>query len=238
MDNPRSNESEAWLLAIDSSSEQAGLALFDGVKVLEQSWPAGRNQTVGLLAEIDHLLTLAGITVKDLTCLAVATGPGTFNGLRVAMGLAKGLVLALDLPILGIPTLDAAALPFRATGRSTVAVLAAGRTRVVWSIYQPADKGEAWSEQTPPQNGTITDLCHRLSALTVPYLLTGELSIDQEVQVANLTKIHLLPRALRTRRPAAFAQLAWDRYQRGESDDPVTLEPVYLHATSQQGSVE
>jgi tRNA threonylcarbamoyladenosine biosynthesis protein TsaB len=238
VEHPQTSEGGPWLLALDTSTEQAGIALFDGVSVFEQSWAARRNQTVSLLVEIDHLLTLAGLTVKNLARLAVATGPGTFNGLRVAMGIAKGLVLALDVPLIGVPTLDTAALPFRATGLATVAILAAGRNRLVWSIYHPADGAEEWIAQTPPQNGAIADLCRVLATQPGPLLLTGELSVDQEAQIADLAGIHLLPRSLRGRRPAALAQLAWERFQRGESDNPATLEPVYLHAPARPVPME
>ena len=84
------------LLAIDTSTLAAGLALYrDGAPLAELQWPAGRAQTTAVLHEIDRLLGLAGLTVADLAAVAVATGPGSFNGLRVGLSTAKGLVFAL-----------------------------------------------------------------------------------------------------------------------------------------------
>lgn len=74
---------EQLLLAIDTSSEVAGLALYDGQWVSELSWHAGRNQTASLLGEIRHILRLNQRDVRDLRAVAVAIGPGSFNGLRV-----------------------------------------------------------------------------------------------------------------------------------------------------------
>ena len=93
-----------WLLAIDTSTEIAGLALDDGDRRFELAWHAGRDQTVSVLAEIDHLLGLAGIEPSQLAAIAVATGPGMFNGLRVGMGVAKGLVIGLDVALIGVST--------------------------------------------------------------------------------------------------------------------------------------
>lgn len=211
------------LLAIDTATEQAGLALFDGARTAELSWPAGRTQTTSLLPAIHHLLGLNGVAADDLAALAVATGPGTFNGLRVGLAVAKGLVLALGLPLLGVPTLAAAALPF-AGDRPVVAVVAAGRGRLVWAEY----RGTAadWRLAAPPRNGTIVELTAHLADSAA--LVTGELAPEQEILVAALAGPSLVPPALRARRPAAIAELAWRRWLAGERDDPAALEPTYL----------
>src|SRR5829696_6674247 len=76
-----------WLLAIDSSSESASVALSDGRRVAEVTWHAGRDQTATLLSEIDRLFSLMQIQPAHLGAVAVATGPGMFNGLRVGMSI-------------------------------------------------------------------------------------------------------------------------------------------------------
>src|SRR5215210_4830202 len=113
--DPDRDKTGSVLLAFDSSTEQAGVALFDGVRRAEVAWDAGRTQTTSLLGQVHHLLGLLSLTVGDLGAIAVATGPGTFNGLRVGVSLAKGLAIALEIPILGVPTLAAGALPFAQT---------------------------------------------------------------------------------------------------------------------------
>jgi tRNA threonylcarbamoyladenosine biosynthesis protein TsaB len=123
------------LLALDTSTQTAGVALYaDDTLLAEVSWPAGRAQTTALLGEIDRLLCLGGLRPPDLGAVAVATGPGSFNGLRVGLATAKGLAFALDLPLLGVPTLDAAAYPHGGHGRPVRAVIAAGRGRFVSAL--------------------------------------------------------------------------------------------------------
>lgn len=212
------------LLAIDSSTEWAGLALFDGARAAELAWHAGRTQTAVVLAQIDRLLALHGCVAGDLGAIAVATGPGTFNGLRVGIGVAKGLVLGLGVPLLGVPTLAAAALPHADAGRPVVPIVAAGRGRLVWAVY--ADGPEGWGAIEAPRNGTVDDLVDRLRA--GGGLVTGELSAEQEAGVAALPGVTLVPRPLRLRRPGAVAALAWGRHRAGDADDAASLEPVYL----------
>ena len=218
------------LLAVDSSTEQAGVALFDGQRLAEVVWAAGRTQTATLLGQIDHLLGLAGATIEEVGAIAVATGPGTFSGLRVGMGVAKGLILATGVALLGVPTLDAAALPFAAVaidGPPVVAVLAAGRGRLVWASY--ASSGDGLVRLRPPRNGAPADLAAELVEIPRGALVTGELTSAQEELLAAVPGVRLPPRPLRVRRPGALAALAWSRFLADESDDAAALEPVYLH---------
>ncbi len=220
-------EDRSWLLAIDSSTEQAGIALTDGVRCAEQTWDAGRAQTTALLAEVDHLLGLVGIDLGEVRGIAVATGPGTFNGLRVGVSVAKGLVLGLGVPLLGVPTLDAAALPFVTMGQPVVAVVSAGRGRLVWAPYGVQSGG--WRQTAPPRNGLVTELAADLVGRTTRSIVTGELNPGQEDVLGAIPGVSLPARILRLRRPAAVAELAWARFRSGDADDPVVLEPTYLH---------
>ena len=217
------------LLAIDTSTLAAGLALYrDGAPLAELQWPAGRAQTTAVLHEIDRLLGLAGLTVADLAAVAVATGPGSFNGLRVGLSTAKGLVFALGLPLLGVPTLDATAYPHAAGGRPVRAVLAAGRGRLVSALYR-------WGEGAPRRAGDYANTsADGLAALIVePTLVCGEIDAPLAGRLAALASAaQLPPPALRGRRAACLAELAWARLRRGEADDPAELEPVYLHPAS------
>lgn len=222
-----------WVLAIDTSTERAGIALTDGVGCAETAWDGRRRQTVTLLATIDHLLGLTDLTVADLAAVAVATGPGTFNGLRVGVSTAKGLVLALDVPLLGVPTLDATALPFAAAGRPTIAVAAAGRGRLVWAAYAVADG--RWGRRSAPRNGRPSELTGDAAALGAETIVAGELTDEQATEV-GAAGVQVPPSVLRGRRPAAVAALAWDRFAAGEADDPVALEPFYLHGTAERAA--
>lgn len=207
------------ILALDTSTEWAGIALDIGKHVRSRVWQAGRTQTTSVLPAIDEMCREAGIAPSDLSAVAVATGPGTFTGLRVGMSIAKGIVLAGGTPIVGIPTLEITAAAV-SDAMDLVAVLPAGRGRVVWQRFGPKQDGS-------PRNTTLDELIDMLRE-TPEALLAGELA---EAQRARVEAAHARVR-WEPRDPAVLVQLARERLARGETDDPVTLEPTYLHGVT------
>src|SRR5258705_6096410 len=102
------------LLAVDTSTAQVGIAIYDGSQVIsEYAWRSSQRHTVELAPAIFESLKRCGLTMDDIHVLGVALGPGSFTSLRVGLSLAKGLALSRHLPLIGIPTLDilAAAQP-------------------------------------------------------------------------------------------------------------------------------
>ena len=212
-----------WLLAIDTSTEQAGIALTDGTRTAETSWWAGRDQTVSVLPQIDRLIDLAGIKPGAVAAVAVATGPGMFNGLRVGMSIAKGWRLGSDADLIGVSTLAIAAEPCRGLGLPVIAVVAAGRGRLVWWI----EGGDA-----PPVNGTVQELAEVCRELRSGGIVTGDLTTDQVDIVSGVPGVLVPPPPARLRRPGVLAALGWRRFAANDTDDPVALAPVYVHSAS------
>ncbi|MFM9105504.1 MAG: tRNA (adenosine(37)-N6)-threonylcarbamoyltransferase complex dimerization subunit type 1 TsaB [Chloroflexota bacterium] len=213
------------ILSIDTSTEQAGIAIWHEERVGSLSWHAGRSHTVRLLDQVHRLLDLAGLEPGGLSAVAVAMGPGAFTGLRVGMSAAKGLCLALDLPVVGVSTLAAAAAGALCPGRPAVAAVAAGRGRLCWAAYERDGAGLP-REVSAPVNATPAELAAAIAAMPVPPIVTGELG-DAEGLIAGTGAV-VVPAALRPRRPEAMLAIALPRIAAGETDDPVTLEPVYL----------
>ena len=213
------------LLGIDTSSSQGGIALYDGQTLSTRSWPSDRSHTTTLLAEINQLLDRAEISVRDLAAVAIATGPGAFTGLRVGFGVAKGFHLATGVPLIGIPTLEAAALAFASCGTPIVAVVGGGRGRVVWAWYEASTQG--LRQARTPRNGTVGELIDELNG-SGPVLVTGEIAHDQTGLIDEIDGVSVPPVALRLRQPAALAELAWRRWQARDVDQAGALEPVYL----------
>jgi tRNA threonylcarbamoyladenosine biosynthesis protein TsaB len=155
-----------------------------------------------------------------------------FNGLRVGMSVAKGFVLGLDIPLIGVATLDVTAHPYGGLGMPVLAVVAAGRGRLVWAEYRTGLSG--FHQSVPPCNGTIEELAAHARRLG-GCLVTGELTPDQETVVQAQPGVSVPPASGRLRRASALAELAWRRFQQGDLDDAVELEPVYVHAARQSG---
>jgi tRNA threonylcarbamoyladenosine biosynthesis protein TsaB len=215
------------LLAIDTSTRNVGIALYDGIQVLsEMVWASHDYHTVELAPAINEILSRAGFTVKDLKLCAVATGPGSFTGLRIGMAVAKGLALSGHLPLIGIPTLDIVAESQPITpGIALVAVLQAGRQRLAVGWYSTSD-GQ-WQLNPPIQ---IMDAQELSRLIHEPTLVCGELNEEQQHTLARKYKnVILISPAHSVRRPALLAELAWKRWLAGEVDDPATLSPSYLN---------
>jgi tRNA threonylcarbamoyladenosine biosynthesis protein TsaB len=221
------------ILAIDTSTEMASIALYrpsHGV-LFEQSWLSGREQTTQLMPNVQRAMSLVGTAPRDLTGIAVATGPGSFSGVRIGISAAKSIAYALEIPIWGVPSLDALAYQQVAvTAAQVCAVLSMGRGRLAWAIYRT--KGTRWQRLTPYGNSTAAELAEQVSGMesNVANLFCGEIS-PETAAVLNerLGKdAAIAPAASGVRRAAYLAELALQRANRGEADDPATLQAIYL----------
>ena len=95
------------LLALDTSTEWASVALYDGRDVLaEETWHAQRRHADELFPTIERLLARTRITLASIDKVAVATGPGSFTGLRIAIAAAQGLARGAGAAMVGISPRD------------------------------------------------------------------------------------------------------------------------------------
>jgi tRNA threonylcarbamoyladenosine biosynthesis protein TsaB len=216
------------LLAIDTSTRRVGLAIYDGAQVISEStWQSQNHHTIEVAPALETLLEHSNVSPNDLRAIGVALGPGSFTSLRIGLGLAKGMALALHIPLIGIPTLDitAAAVPLR--DAVLAAVLQAGRTRLAVGWYHNPS-GDRWESQAPgPQVMRIEELAAQIRR---PTLICGELSAEERQLLHRKRKNAILSSpAASLRRPAYLAELAWARWQAGQVDDVVSLSPFYLH---------
>lgn len=217
------------LLALDTSTKLAGVALYDGERglIAEYNWHSANRHTVELMPQAAHVLNQAGAAPADLIAVAVALGPGSFTGLRVALAAAKGLALANGAKLLGVPTLDAVAYPHQSEPVPVVAVIQAGRGRVCWAPYAHGPGG--WAPQAEYRLATIPEVAQTIFR---PTMFVGELlASDREtlIQWCGRGRAHFLSSALSMRRAGYLAELAWTRHIAGQADDPATLSPIYLH---------
>jgi tRNA threonylcarbamoyladenosine biosynthesis protein TsaB len=206
----------------------AGLALYDpehGWVLGEEAWYSANNHTVELLPRLARLLDQQEIAPGQLTGLVISQGPGSFTGLRIGLGVAKGLVLAHNLPLVGVPTLDVVARPHQAQRLPIWAVLQAGRSRICVGHYVRR-KGR-WRRQGEVHLTTVEDLCDEIQE---PALLCGELDTrDAEVIRQRLgLVVTIASPAASLRRAAYLAELGWERLARGDADDAAGLSPIYL----------
>jgi tRNA threonylcarbamoyladenosine biosynthesis protein TsaB len=213
------------LLALDTATRVLSLALHDGERVrYEATWYTANNHTVELTPAIESALAHCKLAPQALRAVAVALGPGSFTGLRIGLSVAKGLALAWELPLVGVPTLEITAAGVPHFDSALIAVLQAGRTRI---CAQPF----IWERGTwrATASAVITSWERLLADVRVPTLVAGEVDEAGRAQIATVPNVQIASGAVSLRRAGFLAERAWERLREGRTDDPRTLAPIYLH---------
>lgn len=216
------------LLAVDTSTAQVGVAVYDGAQVMgEYTWRSSQHHTVELAPAVAELLARCGLTMDNIRALGVALGPGSFTSLRVGLSLVKGLALARQIPLIGIPTLDVQAAGQPASKLPLLAAIQAGRGRLAIGWYKSTKHG--WQAKGPASVISVESLMYEIRT---PSIVCGEFTVEERLWLAkDEVNARLVSPAHSVRRPSILAELAWARWQKGEVDDEASLAPVYLHTT-------
>ena len=213
------------LLAVDTSTAQVGIAIYDGAQVLgEIVWRSKQHHTVELAPAVAELMRRSGLSMDELRALGVAVGPGSFTSLRVGLSFVKGVALAGDLPLIGVPTLDIYAAAQPASDLPLLTAIQAGRGRLAVGWYNSAANG--WQAQGPARVVAAEAL---IDEIKTPSLVCGEFTAEDRQRLAEAENVALVSPAGSVRRPSLLAELAWARWQRGEVDEQASLAPIYLH---------
>ncbi len=217
-------------LVIDTATKDLGLALMDEAEVAGQfHWRTRQNHTAELVPAIRHLLSKAGIELHDLKGLVVSLGPGGFSGLRVGMTTAKGLAVSTGAPLVAVDTLDAAAFPMVGLGSPVCSLLPAGREEVAAAMYR--GNGVEMEKTVEDHLTTIETLAGRVGE---PTIFCGSITQGMEQELRERIGARaLIPRgAGRATRAVQMGEIGIRRISRGDRDDPVTLQPLYLRRPS------
>ncbi len=214
------------LLALDTASRMMSLALHDGQQLhYEATWYSANNHTIELVPSIQRALAQLDMKPVNLTTIAVAQGPGSFTGLRIGIGVAKGLAMAHQLALVAVPTLDSVAAGVPVFEGELLAVLRAGRGRICSQRY--AGHSQQW---VPVGDATILSWEQQIQAIEKRTLIAGEIDDNGYALLADTERpVQLMSSAFALRRAGFLAEIAWQRIRDGNADDPATVTPIYLH---------
>jgi tRNA threonylcarbamoyladenosine biosynthesis protein TsaB len=224
------------LLAIDSSSRTGSLAVLRGHYVLaEASWTATGPGGALHLGYAELLLQSHGYRVADLKAVAVAIGPGSFTGIRAGLSLGQGLSSALDVPLVGISTLEALAWQLGCTAKSgdfICAVVSAGRGLVHLGLSEVTGSGSF--VHRPPSTVSADELCASVAAIPSECVIVGgEIEPDLARQIVAARPGLTVANPVTGQRRAAYVAmvgLALLRSRSGsENPGPESVQPVYLN---------
>ena len=246
------------ILAMDSSGMVCSAALWrDGIILAEYTLNNKMTHSQTLLPMIDEIMRMTAVKPEELDAVAVAAGPGSFTGLRIGSATAKGIGLALDLPLIPVPTVEALAYNLYGTRGVICPIMDARRQQVYTGIYRfDGDRMETLMDQAAMgvpelaellnhdrylpdaealQSARADILSDRLKAPdrreeTAPVIFLGDgVPVYRELLESILKVPHLFaPAHLSRQRAGAVASLAALYAGRGESVTAAEHVPVYL----------
>jgi tRNA threonylcarbamoyladenosine biosynthesis protein TsaB len=215
-----------FILGIETSTKTGSVAVLSERGVAAQySLNIEITHSERMMSTVDRVLKDTGIGVRDMDGFAVAIGPGSFTGLRIALATVKGLALATNKPVAAVPTLQALAanLPFAAY--PVCPMLDARKNEVYAGAYR--FEGNGFLPIIPETAISIKDLSKRISGKTV---FTGEAAHIYRSEIENQFGESALFAPLSASLPSAasVAEIGLEIIKRGMHTDPDTIRPLYI----------
>ena len=217
------------LLGIDSSGMTASAAIVSG-DILVAEFTVNNKQTHSqtLLPMIDQVVKMSGIGLEELDGSAVAAGPGSFTGLRIGSSTAKGMALALNKPIIPVPTLEGMAYRMAGFGGVICPLMDARRSQVYTGIYRMSgSRMECLLEQCAVD---ILDIAAKVNELNENVVFLGDgvpvhrAVLEEKIKVSY----QFAPLHLNRQSAASVAALGMIYMEEGKIEDAKDHKPIYL----------
>ena len=194
-------------------------------RVLEHSRGLSRD----IILALNGALNDAGWSLDELDAIAVGLGPGSWTGLRVGLSTAKTLAQARNLPLLGVPTFDAFLSSEKINHHGSYFAIAPCRAGEIYAKSWQAIGGQLTALKNE-QIITLQSMADEMSTSQDAFVIVqeGQSSAQQIVADLQAQIIEVTPQDL----VQNLALLAAARLQKGERDDPLSVNPLYLAPSS------
>lgn len=227
------------ILAIDSSGLVATVAVVEAenhrnVKTIaEYTTNFKKTHSQTLLPMLDEIVAMTEMDLNEVDAIAVSGGPGSFTGLRIGSATAKGLGLALNKPLIHVPTVDALAYNFCYTDKLVCPIMDARRNQVYTGIY--AFDGEELQVLEPQMAVGIEELAEKLISYNREVIFLGDAvpvhGKRLEEELLTTIKIHFAPAHMSHQRAAAVGALAMKYLAEGKTESAAEHKPDYLRVS-------
>lgn len=227
---------EMKIIALDSSGLVASVAVIEGQTLVgEYNIQYKKTHSQTLLPMLDEVCRMIELDLASVDAIALAKGPGSFTGLRIGSATAKGLGLAMDKPVIEIPTLDGLACNLYGTDKLVCPIMDARRNQVYTGIYEflPGEEKPVCYKLhclTPQCAVSIEEIAERLNAFGREVIFLGDGVPVFEEKLKELMQIPygFAPAHMNRQRAAAFGFLAEEYYQAGKMVNAREHAPEYL----------
>ena len=216
------------ILAIDTSTQVSSVAVVsDGKLAAELTMQAKLTHSETLLPHIEEVLGMANQKKEELEGIAVSLGPGSFTGLRIGLATAKAMAYALQLPIVGVPTLRALAWHFPVEGFQLLPMIDAQKGNVYVERYM-WEHGKLL-RKTGVQVLPVEEVIRRTEELPGTVVLMGDV-ISKRIEGKQTLPMHVMlaPLHLRMPRAANVALCGLELLKEGKTGNVMDMEPVYI----------
>ncbi len=217
------------LLALDSSGLVASVAIVtEEVMLAEYTVNFKKTHSQTLLPMLEEVVKLTELDLSQVDAIAVAAGPGSFTGLRIGSATAKGLGLALNKPLIAVPTLDGLAYNLYGSDKLICPMMDARRNQVYTGLYE-FDRGElkVIKEQTAL---AVEEILKEINLLggEVIFLGDGAKTYREIIEEQTEVRYEFAPMHLNRQRAGAIGALGIIYYNNGRIQTAAEHEPVYL----------
>ncbi|MCQ2493980.1 MAG: tRNA (adenosine(37)-N6)-threonylcarbamoyltransferase complex dimerization subunit type 1 TsaB [Lachnospiraceae bacterium] len=216
------------IIGLDSSGLVAGVALWeDGVIRADYTTNYKKTHSQTLLPMLDEIRNMTDLDMNSIDAIAIAAGPGSYTGLRIGAATAKGLGLALDKPIIEVPTLEGLAFNLWGTGDVVCPLMDARRQQVYAGIYEFNPDLNALMEQSALP---VTDVLDKINEIGRPVIFLGDgapvykMIIEEKVNVPY----RFAPAHRSHQSAASVATLGAMYFEQGCFVSAADHAPVYL----------
>lgn len=228
------------VLAIDSSGLTATVAIVeDEQTIAEYSTNYKKTHSQTLLPMIDEMVRMVDADLKDIDAIAVAGGPGSFTGLRIGSATAKGLGLALDKPLIHVPTVDAMAYSMYGCEDIICPIMDARRKQVYTGLYSFSHKknedGGLYDEPVfqvlrMQMAVPVEELIRHLNVYRRRVVFLGDgVPVYKEMLAEGLkVPYSFAPSFMNRQRAAAVGALGIRYYEEGRYESAAEFRPEYL----------
>ncbi|HHX63003.1 MAG TPA: tRNA (adenosine(37)-N6)-threonylcarbamoyltransferase complex dimerization subunit type 1 TsaB [Epulopiscium sp.] len=217
------------ILAIDGSGVAASVAILEDEKLVAEyavNYKLTHSHT--LMPMINEICHMVKEDLSTIDAIGVTSGPGSFTGLRISVGTAKGMALGLDIPIVGIPTLDAIANNIPYTGHIICPIMDARRNHVYTAFYKW--ENEILKRLTDQLVIPMDDVIEMAKEYDQKVIFMGDgIDVYKETIIDALgEEAYFAPPSLRLQRASTIAMLAMTGFKAGEAVSHMDFAPTYL----------
>lgn len=227
------------ILGIDSSGLVASVALVsDDIMIAEYTINYKKTHSQTLLPMLDEVVQMIGLSLDEIDAIAVAAGPGSFTGLRIGASTAKGLGMALNKPLISIPTVDGIAYNLFGTDKLICPIMDAKRNQVYTGLYEfNEDKLHTIQEQKAI---SIDEIIEEINQLGRAVIFLGDGVPVYKEQIMNKVKVphYFAPAHLSKQRAGAVAALGAIYYIEGRIETAADHQPVYLRLSQAERELQ